>query len=93
MLYVIIGRDGPNAKELRPRLRPRHLEHLGAYDREGRVVLAGPLTDGYGSLIVLEAETLADVEEIMRQDPYVVDGVFESFSVHPFLKVFPGDHA
>lgn len=90
MLYVIIGHDGPNAKELRPQLRPRHLDHLGAYDRQGKVILAGPLTDGHGSLIVLEAEALADVEEIVRQDPYVAGGVFESVEIHPFLKVLPG---
>lgn len=93
MLYVIIGRDGPNAKELRPQLRPQHLEHLGAYDRQGRVTLAGPLTDGHGSLIVLEADTLADVEEIMRQDPYVGGGVFASVEIHPFLQVLPSDRS
>ena len=89
MLYVIIGHDGPNAKELRPQLRPSHLEHLGEFDRQGRVILAGPLTDGHGSLIVLEADTLAEVQEIAQRDPYVRGGVFESVDIHPFLQVLP----
>jgi len=91
LLYVIIGHDGPNAKELRPQLRPSHLEHLGKYDQQGRVVLAGPLTDGHGSLIVLQADTLAEAREIAQRDPYVSGGVFESVDIHPFLKVLPAD--
>lgn len=89
MLFVIIGRDGPDAKELRPRLRPAHLEHLGTYDRQGRVRLAGPLTDGAGSLIVLEAESLEEARRIADADPYVTGGVFSAVEIHPFLQVLP----
>jgi len=90
MLFVIIGRDGPGAKELRPKLRPAHLEHLGALDRLGKIVLAAPLTDGAGSLIVLEADSLEDARGIADRDPYVLGGVFASVEVHPFLRVLPG---
>lgn len=89
MLYVIIGRDGPNAKELRPRIRPQHLEHLGAYDSAGRLRLAGPLTDGSGSLIVIEADSDDDARAIADSDPYTRAGVFESVEIHPFRQVLP----
>ncbi len=89
MLFVIIGRDGPDAKELRPRLRPAHLEHLGVHDRLGRVRLAGPLTDGAGSLIVIEADSIEDVRRIADADPYVTGGVFAAVEIHPFLQVLP----
>lgn len=89
MLFVIIGRDGPDAKELRPRLRPAHLEHLGVQDRLGRVRLAGPLTDGAGSLIVMEADRIEDIRRIADADPYVTGGVFASVEIHPFLQVLP----
>ena len=89
MLFVIIGRDGPDAKELRPRLRAAHLEHLGVHDRQGRVRLAGPLTDGAGSLIVMEADRIEDVRRIADADPYVTGGVFASVEIHPFLQVLP----
>jgi uncharacterized protein YciI len=89
MLFVIIGRDGPQSRELRPKLRPAHLEHLGTFDREGKIVLAGPLTDGTGSLIVIEAENEAAAREVAGCDPYLVGGVFESVEIHPFLKVLP----
>lgn len=93
MLFVIIGRDGPDAKELRPRLRPAHLEHLGAQDRLGRLRLAGPLTDGAGSLIVVEADCIEDVRKITDTDPYVIGGVFAEVEIHPFLQVLPASGA
>jgi len=89
MLYVIIGRDGPNAKELRPQIREQHLEHLGIYDRAGRIRLAGPLTDGSGSLIVIEADDDDDVRAIADKDPYALAGVFASVEIHPFKQVLP----
>ena len=51
--------------------------------------LVGPLTDGAGSLIVVDAEALADVWDLVGRDPYVTNGVFERVEVHPFLQVFP----
>jgi uncharacterized protein YciI len=93
VLFVIIGRDGPDAKELRPRLRPAHLEHLGGQDRLGRLRLAGPLTDGAGSLIVIEADSIEDVRRIADADPYVTGGVFAELEIHPFLQVLPAPAA
>jgi hypothetical protein len=89
MLFVIIGRDGPDAKELRPKIRPEHLAHLAQYDAQNRVRLAGPLTDGTGSLIVLEAADLEEARAIAEADPYRTQGVFAEIDVHPFIQVIP----
>ncbi len=89
MLFVMIGRDGPKGAELRKIHRPEHLEKLAPLVRAGRVRLAGPLTDGAGSLVVFEADSLEEAERIAREDPYSVHGVFEKVEVHPFKVVFP----
>ena len=89
MLFVIIGRDGPDAKELRPKIRPEHLAHLAQYDEQNRVRLAGPLTDGTGSLIVLEAANIEEARSIAEADPYRTKGVFAEIDVHPFIQVLP----
>jgi uncharacterized protein len=89
MLFVIIGHDGRDAKEKRPLHRPAHLAHLEPLAAAGKVILAGPLTDGAGSLIVVDAESLAAVWELVGRDPYVVNGIFERVEVHPFMQVFP----
>ena len=89
MLFVIVGHDARDAKEKRPLHRPAHLAHLEPLAQAGRVILAGPLTDGAGSLIVVEAASLGAVWELVGRDPYVVNGIFERVEVHPFLQVFP----
>jgi uncharacterized protein YciI len=88
-LFVMIGHDAPDAKEKRPRHRPAHLEHLGPLAAAGRVPLAGPFTDGSGSLIVLEAESLADAWAIVARDPFVTNGIYNRVELKPFVQVFP----
>ena len=89
MLFVIIGHDARDAKEKRPPHRPAHLAHLEPLSQAGKVILAGPLTDGAGSLIVVEAESLASVWELVGRDPYVTNGIFERVEVHPFTAGVP----
>src|SRR5690606_12333551 len=43
MLYVIKGTDGPQSLERRRAARAEHLARLEALQREGRLLLAGPL--------------------------------------------------
>lgn len=93
MLFVIVGHDAPDSKEKRPIHRPAHLAHLEPLANSGRLRLAGPFTDGTGSLIVVEAESREEVWALVARDPYVVNGVFESVEVRPFLQVFPSTEA
>ena len=89
MKFAIYGFDGPEGEAKRKIHRPEHLRRLEELDAQGRVVLAGPLLDKCGSLIVLEAPTLADAEAVAHSDPYTIHGVFERVEVHPFQQVFP----
>lgn len=89
MLFVIIGHDAPDAREKRPQHRPAHLQHLEPLVQAGNILLAGPFTDGSGSLIVVEAVSRAAVWEMVARDPYVIHGVFNRVEVKPFLQVFP----
>ncbi|HZP41229.1 MAG TPA: YciI family protein [Candidatus Binatia bacterium] len=89
MLYVVIGHDAPDAHEKRPRVRPAHLEYLTPLSNAGRIPIAGKLLDATGSLIVLEADSLAEAWAIVACDPYVTEGVFNCVEVKPFQKVFP----
>jgi uncharacterized protein YciI len=89
MLFVIIGHDAPDARERRPAVRPAHLAHLEPVARAGRVRLAGPLLDRSGSLIVLEAASLAEAWALVARDPYVTEGIFNRVEVKPFEQVLP----
>lgn len=99
MLYVLFGRDAPDRQGLRAEARSEHLARLGALRDAGRLILAGPhpAIDGpdagpagmTGSLIVAEFESIDAAERWLRDDPYVVRGIFERTEVLPFLKVLP----
>lgn len=89
MLFVIIGRDGPEGQEKRKLYRDKHIERLEKLEGEGKIILAGPFGDQSGSLIVFEADSLEEAEAFASGDPYVTKGVFESHEVRPFKQVFP----
>jgi uncharacterized protein len=99
VLYAIIGRDAPGSLATRLRVRARHLDRVCELSDAGRVVLAGPCPAsdspdpgeaGFnGSVIVAEFPSLAAAREWVADDPYVTEGVFESYEVMPFVKVLP----
>ena len=99
MLYVIFGHDAPGSLETRRRVRARHLERIGELVGAGRVAIAGPCpvadspeptAAGYsGSVIIAEFQSLAAAREWVAGDPYVTEGVFESWDVRPFIQVLP----
>ena len=91
MKFVIIGKDGPEGQLKRPLHRPAHLERLRGLASTGRLILAGPFTDHSGSLIIMEADSLAEAQSFASEDPYLVHGVFQNVEVHPFLQVLPED--
>lgn len=99
MLYTIIGREAPDGLQRRAHARPAHLARIRALQDEGRLVLAGPMPAvdspdpgpaGFsGSLVVAEFDSLEAARRFAEQDPYVLEGVFTSVDVRPFLQVAP----
>ena len=99
MLYAFIARDVPNSLQLRPSVRPRHLQYLQPLIDQGRVVFAGPHPAidspepgpaGFtGSLIIAEFESLDGAKAWSARDPYVLEGVFGEVEIKPVLQVHP----
>jgi uncharacterized protein YciI len=99
MWYVITGTDAADALAIRRRVRPAHLARAQALADAGRMLVAGPCPAidspdpgpaGFsGSVIIAEFESLAAAQEWIAADPYVTEGVFQTFEVRPFIKVLP----
>jgi uncharacterized protein YciI len=99
MWYLITGTDAADALAIRRRVRPAHLARAQALADAGRMLVAGPCPAidspdpgpaGFsGSVIIAEFESLAAAQEWIAADPYVTEGVFQSFEVRPFIKVLP----
>jgi len=89
VIFVIIGYDGPEGQARRKLRRKAHLDRMDPLNKAGKVILAGPFTDGAGSLIVIEAASLEEAKAFAASDPYVTQGVFARYEVHPFMQVYP----
>lgn len=90
-LYALVARDPE--PERRQRARPAHIEHMNRLDEAGRVRHGGPLLDGddnaVGSLIIIEADSLADAKATFERDPYIVNDVFERYDVLGTKQIYP----
>ena len=90
MYFVILGRDRPDSAAARAQARPAHLARLEVLDKEGRMLLAGPLSEQdsphsdtprmIGSLIVAEFPA---AEEARPLDPGEGDGTDAEPDVPP----------
>jgi hypothetical protein len=87
MLYALTCLDKPGALQIRLDTRAAHLEYLNA---SGKVTLAGPFIEGgqpVGSLVVIEAESMAEAQAFADADPYARAGLFASVTIREWRKV------
>lgn len=96
-LFTVIATDVPNSLEKRKIHRPAHFARLQALDAAGQVVLAGPCpinhdnpSDGFsGSLLVLNFPDRAALDAWLAEEPFVLEGVYKSVIVKPFIQALP----
>ena len=68
--------------------RPAHRAYLTSLLEKDQLFAAGPFEDGYGALIIYEADSPAAVEALMAADPFHAAGVFVRWTVRPWKTVF-----
>jgi uncharacterized protein YciI len=61
-----------------------HAAHLSELDRNGRLVLAGPVPERPGGLIVLRVSSLADAKAVADEDP-LVQGGYQTYELGTWL--------
>ena len=71
-------------KERIAEARPSHRAYLTGLHAEGKVVASGPFEDGYGALIVYEADSPEAVDALMKADPFHAAGVFVRWTIRPW---------
>ena len=59
--------------ERRIAARPAHREWLTELKADGRLVQAGPFSDGLAALLVVDVEDDAALDELLAADPYPKD--------------------
>ena len=85
MQFIITAYDGENMLDKRMAVRPRHLEGMAALG--SHIICAGGLPDEdgkpKGSVLVVEFEDRAAVDDYLANEPYVLEHVWEKVTVEP----------
>ena len=85
MQFLIKAYDGEGMLEKRMEVRPRHLEGMKALGKQ--IIVAGGLLDDKGkmkgSALVMEFPDRTALEEYLKNEPYVVEGIWQKIEVEP----------
>lgn len=68
-------------------VRPRHREFLQQQVELGTVVVAGPLDNDTGGMVVFRVESREALQDIIDSDPYHLEGVVAERTVREFKPV------
>ena len=83
MQFLVKAYDGEGMLNKRMEVRPRHLEGMKALGKQ--IICAGGLLDVEGkmkgSALVMEFPDRAALEEYLKNEPYVVEGVWQKIEV------------
>jgi uncharacterized protein YciI len=69
--YFVIFLHSIPQRTLTPKVVKLHAAHLAELNDEGKLVMAGPLVERSGGLIVLQAVSAAEAIAIAEEDPLV----------------------
>lgn len=80
MPTIITAYDAPNALEKRLAVRQAHIDYIEKLKQAGKVIIGVALTDNdkmIGSCLVTLFDSQAEVDAYLKEEPYVLNGVWE----------------
>jgi uncharacterized protein YciI len=87
-LYVLQYDYVENALEKRAPYREAHLAHFRKQVQNGNMVIGGAIDHPpTGGLIIFRTLTPKDIEEIVQQDPYFINGIVTKYTIKPYIAV------
>lgn len=67
--------------ERRGEVRPAHRKYLATLLEQGKLQQSGPFADDTGALLIYDAVDIAEVQEILSNDPYTPAGIIAGATV------------
>ena len=86
MTYAVTIEYGPDKTKI-DEFRPPHREYLRELIGKDKLVIAGPFVDNSGGFIVYNVENEAEVEDIIKADPFYKCGVFQTWVIREWRMV------
>lgn len=96
-LFVVSCTDHDGSVEKRLATRPQHIARLQQLNDQGRLIVAGampkdptnPQAGFYGSTLIVDFETRDALDTWLKEEPFLIEGVYAHIDVKPFNKAFP----
>src|ERR1700730_16968188 len=82
--YYLIFLHSIPERSLSPQVVDQHAAHLAELDDSGKLVMAGPLLERAGGLIVLRTGSAAEAMAIAEEDP-LVRGAYQTYELGTWL--------
>ena len=90
MQFILIAYDRTDAVALDRRMksRPEHLEKISHIKKAGKFLCGGAILDDkermIGSMILYEVADRAELDDILKDEPYIYNKVWEKIDIRPF---------
>lgn len=78
--------EGKDRQRLTDHLLNEHINFLKQLKKEGRLVICGPFVETEQALLVIKADSLLVVEQLIKQDPFIRDRYYQQFSIQEFVE-------
>jgi hypothetical protein len=86
--YVLWGTYCDNALEKRTPYRDEHLARLQQLKDAGTLVTLGPTEGSTHVFGIFEADSLEQVEQLVKSDIYWLQGIWTAVAVYPWIQAF-----
>jgi uncharacterized protein YciI len=90
MQFILLAYDGtdPGAPDRRLKVRPGHLDKIKELKISGEFIFGGAILNDegkmIGSMIVYECPDRATLDEKLKNEPYITEGVWKKIEIRPF---------
>jgi uncharacterized protein YciI len=86
--YAVFYDYVPDYMARRGQFREQHLRLAGAAHDRGELILGGAFADpADGALIVFRVADKSVVEDFVRADPYIINGLVKKWEIRPWTVV------
>ena len=87
-LYALQYEYVTNALEKRKPYREAHLAFIRKQVEKGNVILGGAIGDPpTGALTIFRNLSANDIEQFVRQDPYVINDIVTKYTIKPYMAI------
>jgi uncharacterized protein YciI len=90
MQFLLTAYDGtdPDAPDRRVKVRGEHLEKIAVMKKKGEFLFGGAILNEagnmIGSMIVYEFPDRISLDKRLKEEPYIIAGVWEKIEIQPF---------